>query len=36
MITIMIISLEGTSSQPTKNHARSYPFDKPIKSLYFR
>ena len=21
---------------PTKSHARLYPFDKPIKSLYFR
>ena len=36
MITIMIMSLAGTSSQSTKNHARSYPFDKLIKSLYFR
>ena len=23
-------------ASPTKNHARFYPFDKPIKSLYFR
>ena len=23
-------------SVPTKSHARLYPFDKPIKSLYFR
>ena len=37
MTMIMIVmSPEGTSPQPTKTHARFYPFDKPIKSLYFR
>ena len=37
MTMIMIVmSPEGTSPQPTKTHARLYPFDKPIKSLYFR
>ena len=37
MTMIMIVmSPEGTSPQPTKTHALFYPFDKPIKSLYFR
>ena len=37
MTMIMIVmSPEGTRPQPTKTHARLYPFGKPIKSLYFR
>ena len=37
MTMIMIVmSPEGTSTQPTKTHERLYPFDKPIKSPYFR
>ena len=37
MTMIMVVmSPEGTRPQPTKTHARLYPFGKPIKSLYFR
>ena len=34
---MILMSLGGTSPQPTKTHARLYPFDKPLfLYLYFR
>ena len=33
---MIVMSPEGPRPQPTKTHARLYPFGKPIKSLYFR